>query len=139
MAKKAEQEKEITYLMEFKNGKRQRVTVPSTWKVTFGPAARGVNKGTGSRQEIPLALRFYESENKQRAIFTDVVYFRDTSIKIEEERIDVQQKDGFMECEGQRKRVNFQATSRQWTNPDELIKAMPQLPADSEIFTTSTD
>lgn len=134
MAKKKEsQGKETTYLIEFENGRRQKITVPSTWKVTFGPAARGSNGEKGMRQKMPLALRFYEAETKQRAIFTDVVCFRDVSIKIEEERVDVQQKDGFMECEGERKRVNFQATSKAWVNPDAIV-TMPALPADTDIF-----
>ena len=135
MAKQAKTKmKETTYLIEFKNGKRQRITVPSAWKVTFGPAARGTNSAKGLSREMPLALRFYENETKQRAIFTDVILFRDTSIKIEEERVDVQQKDGYVECEGHRKAVNFQATSKQWIDPDAPAKEMPQLPADTEIF-----
>ena len=128
-----------TYLIEFSNGKRQRITVPSTWKVTFGPAARG-NNGTSSYKEkltMPMALRFYESDTKQRAIFTDVVSFRDTSIAIEEERQNVQEKDGYMECDGRKKRVSFQAKTREWINPDETPESQPMLPADGEIFDMS--
>lgn len=128
-----EDKKEVTYLIEFENGKKQKITVPSNWKVTFGPAAVGVNAEKYSKK-MPLALRFYENGEKQRAIFTDVANFRDMSIKIEEERIDVQQKDGYMECEGRRKRVNFQATSRQWVDPDATDNQVPQLPADTDIF-----
>jgi hypothetical protein len=125
---------EKTYLIEFENGKRQRITVPESWKVTFGPAARGTNKDKGLSRQMPLALRFYESDTKQRAIFTDVVSFRDVSIKIEEERVNTQQKDGFVECDGKRKGVTFQATSRQWVDPDKPAEELPALPTDSEIF-----
>jgi hypothetical protein len=127
-------EEMTTYLIEFKNGKRQKVTVPSDWKVTFGPAAVGINKKDGPFQKMPLALRFYENDTKQRAIFTDVVYFRDTSIKIEEEHVDVQQKAGFVECEGKRKQVDFQATTKQWVDPDISRETMPALPSDVSIF-----
>ena len=126
-----------TYLIEFKNGKRQKITVSADWKVTFGPASKGMNAGTtrtGQNYQIPLALRFYESERKQRAIFTDVVGFRDTSIKIEEEKSKTQEKDGFMECDGVRKRTTFQATVKEWIDPDKHQEELPQLPTDGEIF-----
>lgn len=90
--------------------------------------------GNGSTRKIPLALRFYENDTKQRAIFTDVANFRDVSIKIEEEAIDIQQKDGYMECDGKRKGVTFQATSRQWIDPDEPKQQFPALPSDASIF-----
>ena len=126
---------EKTYLIEFENGKRQKITVPDDWKVTFGPAARGINKGSGvSRHQMPLALRFYESATKQRAIFTDVVSFRDVSIKIEEERVNTQTKDGFIECDGARKATTFQATSKEWVNPDEPNENIPLLPSDESMF-----
>lgn len=63
------------------NSERFRVTVPSDWKVTFGPVAPGV-RGSGD-----LALRFWEQENKQRAIFRNVVSFRDLSIPFSREVI----------------------------------------------------
>ena len=128
------EKEKTTYLVEFANGRRQKITVPSDWKVTFGPAAVGVNKkGLGGR-EVPLALRFYENDTQQRAIFTNVVYFRDTSIQIEEERVDVHQKEGYVECEGKRKAVAFQATSRQWVDPDKPDEKFPALTAGGNIF-----
>ena len=125
-----------TYLIEFRNGTRQRITVPSAWKVTFGPAARGNNGGPNFKEKMtmPLALRFYEAETKQRAIFTDVASFRDMSIQIEEERQNVQEKDGYMECEGKKKRVSFHATMREWVDPDAITESQPLLPTDGEIF-----
>lgn len=53
---------------------KYRVTVPDDWKVTFGPVA------PGARGYADLALRFWEAENKQRAIFRNVDSFRDLSI-----------------------------------------------------------
>ncbi len=83
---------------------------------------------------MPLALRFYESETKQRAIFTDVVSFRDTSIKIEEKLVRIQEKDGYVECEGTRKRTTFQAKTTEWINPDEEKDGVPMLPSDKDMF-----
>lgn len=57
------------------------IVVPEAWKVTFGPVSVGggrVNgEGAGS-----MALRFYEDDKRQRAIFTGVRSFRDLSIPI---------------------------------------------------------
>lgn len=125
---------EKTYIINFKNGTKQRITVPSDWKVTFGPAAAG-NRSDGSGGRImPLALRFYESKDKQRAIFTDVVSFRDTSIKIEEEKVNIQEKDGYMECDGARKRTTFQVKTKEWIDPDEVKDDTPKLPRDTDMF-----
>ena len=60
-----------------------RIDIPDDWKVTFGPVAVGGSKrgnwdvGGGS-----MALRLYESEVRQRAIFTGVTSFRDLSIPV---------------------------------------------------------
>ena len=77
-----------TYLIVHEDGTRRKITIPSTWRVTFGPAARGGNmpkRPGGPSYKMPMALRFYENDTQQRAIFTDVVSFRDMSIPIQEE------------------------------------------------------
>lgn len=133
-------EEKTTYLIEFENGHRQKITVPSEWKVTFGPLAiKGANSGKSLNNKMPIALRFYENDKKQRAVFTNVLSFRDMGIVIEEEKVDVQQKDGYVECDGQRKGVTFQATSRQWVNPNEPQKPFPALPSDADIFNLEDD
>lgn len=119
-----------TYLIIHEDRTERKITVPSDWKVTFGPAARGINKHSGPSGgvlKVPLALRFYESEKKQRAIFTDVLSFRDISIKTEVKKVKIQEKQGFMECDGQRKATIFQAKTEEWIDPDELgdIPALP--------------
>jgi hypothetical protein len=63
-----------TYLIETKD-EWVEMTVPSTWKVTFGPMAPG-----SSAHYDKVGLRFYEAENKQRAYVPDVRSFRDLSI-----------------------------------------------------------
>ena len=134
--KKSISEDMITYIIEHDNGTRSRITVPDSWKVTFGPAVKGFNTGDGSHRKIPMALRFYESDTKQRAIFTDVKSFRDSSIKVERENIKVQEKDGFMECDGVRKRTTFQAQVKEWVWEDDKAETpeLPLLPTDAEIF-----
>jgi len=52
------------------------IEIPSTWKVTYGPML----PGSGGNQT--LCLRIYETDKMQRAIFQNVVSFRDLSLKI---------------------------------------------------------
>ena len=107
-----------TYLIEFNDGRRQRVTVPDDWKVTFGPAFMAKKEEYNGRT-VPMALRFYESKENQRAIFTGVKNFRDVSIQIEEEKVTTQEKAGVLEVDGAKKRVMMNASVRSWVNPDE--------------------
>lgn len=129
------QEEIRTLLIEKTNGEEFQVDIPVTWKVTFGPAVPFTSKESG--KTIPTALRIYESEKMQRAIFTDVISFRDLSIPMRIKKTHTQEKDGFMECEGIRKRTTFQATTSEWVNADEEVKREPallQMPTDSEMF-----
>src|SRR5215472_17483150 len=76
-----------TYIIH-RNYETLRVTVPASWKVTFGPGVPFSNPKNGCTS---WALRFYEAKDKQRAIFTDVISFFDTSIKLEGlEKVDTQ-------------------------------------------------
>jgi hypothetical protein len=125
-----------TYIIEFENHQKRRITVPSSWKVTFGPATAGSNKPTtGYNHKMPMAIRFYESKDKQRAIFTDVVSFRDTSIIFEEEVVNTKIKEGFVEVDGVRKATSFSATTKEWVSPDSIVKDEPRLlmPTDEEM------
>lgn len=122
---------EKTYLITMEDGTEQQVTVPEEWKVTFGPA---VVRGSGYKdtyKKMPMALRFYESETKQRAIFTNVTSFRDMDIKIRVKKTKVQEKEGFMEFEGKRKRTFFQARMQEWIDPDKLTET-PALPEETD-------
>jgi hypothetical protein len=55
------------------------VTIPATWKVTFGPLAQG-----GPHVQC-MALRIYETKEKQRACFINVMSFFDLDIPIKEQ------------------------------------------------------
>ena len=58
-------------------GDRFRIDIPANFKVTFGSLSPGSKYGGGG-----MALRVYESDTKQRAVFTDVISFRDLSIPV---------------------------------------------------------
>ena len=64
---------EKTYLVK-RRGEELKVTVPASWKVTYAPIQPGAHGEP--------CLRFYESDKQQRAIFTDVQSFMDTSINV---------------------------------------------------------
>jgi len=81
---------ESTYHIRKRNGEEMRITVPSSWKVTYGPIAPGSKSLYDANGAGGCALRFYEAENKQRACFRDVESFHDLSldIKIKKREVD---------------------------------------------------
>lgn len=87
MKKKKEPEVALSTFLVVTSEGRLRISVPSTWKVTFGPAVPPSPKQQryGGNHERSWCLRFYEAENKQRACFTDVTGFYDLSLPIERE------------------------------------------------------
>ena len=77
-----------TYVLRLSDGKFRKIVVPASWKATFGPIISNVKGGGGYIQTI--ALRFYEGNKQhQRAAFTDVVSFRDTTITSVEHGTDI--------------------------------------------------
>jgi len=68
-----------TYELAFKDGGVARIDIPETWKITFGPiaGAKGVVEGAG------FAFRAWESETKQRLLFTRVESFRDVGVPMQ--------------------------------------------------------
>ena len=122
-----------TLLIKHDNGDETQIEIDASWKVTLGPLVVG-GKEPGKR--IPIALRVYETETLQRAVFTDVTWFRDMSIPIKVKRTSINEKDGFVECDGIRKRTTFQATTTEWINPDTGVQSenLLKMPEDSEIF-----
>lgn len=110
-----------TYILETTKGVR-KVTVPSAWKVTFGPLIAGKTGGPGT-----LALRFYENNKEnQRAIFTDVNSFRDEAIPIMEKvtrtKQQVMRKDG---PAGSRD-VIVEARMTEWVDPNKPEDIQPE-------------
>lgn len=64
-----------SYEILFKNGKTKIIDIDEEWKITFGPMVPG-------SKSAELCLRIYESKEKQRALFRDVIEFRDMSIQM---------------------------------------------------------
>jgi hypothetical protein len=66
-----------TYLIE-RSGETIQIDIPEDWKVTYGPVTPGSKGSYGG----DYALRIYETDTKQRAIFTQVKAFRDLAIPV---------------------------------------------------------
>lgn len=114
-----------TYILELTNGNLRKVTVPSAWKVTFGPAVP-FSPGKGPTYNVEhkgYAIRFYEkNKENQRAIFTDVRSFRDSAIQIEERVTSSKKQNMRKETKGGFRDVEVEARVTEWINPDEAIK-----------------
>lgn len=105
-----------TYLISRKGQRDLKVTVPESWRVTFGPL---VPTTKGSMGDGKLALRFYEGREHQRAVFTDVLSFRRTDIGVEE--LVVSEKEEVIQKatpEGMRSYV-VKARSEEWRPADQ--------------------
>ena len=68
-----------TYEIQFTDRGPIRVTIPETWKITFGAVVPGAKGGYAAGA---FGLRIWEATDKQRAVFANVASFRDLSIDI---------------------------------------------------------
>lgn len=94
-----------------------RMDIPETWKVTFGPVSPGSKGGYASGGNC---LRVYESDTKQRAIFLDVVSFRDLSIPVQRLVVREEGKEKWEVDNGNRKRSSSVKAERRWVPESEI-------------------
>ena len=66
-----------TYEITFSDRGPMRITIPATWKVTYGAVVPGSKIGG------TYGLRIWETGEKQRAVWANVESFRDLSIQTE--------------------------------------------------------
>lgn len=118
-------EMKTTYILQLRDGKERKVTVPNNWTLTFGPLVVG---GRQRGEAVPsgsgvggVALRFYEDGKKenQRACFTDVISFRDASIMIEERVTRTRAQTLYRDTPEGKKQVIVEANVKEWRNPDD--------------------
>lgn len=110
-----------TYILDCKGGKQRRIDIPEDWKVTFGP----ISPGSRGEHGGALALRFYEGKDKQRAIFTDVLSFRDASIPVLEKVTKTQSKRHTKNTPEGAKDFIVEARVTEWRDPDSPEDTMP--------------
>lgn len=114
-----------TYVLNMKDGTKQKVTIPGNWKLTFGPLVPGSKDGNMNGAGA-LVLRIYEgSKENQRAVFTGVESWRDTAeLEIEVEQVQTKAQAAFVDIPGEgRKEVVANMEVRQWVDPDKPLAA----------------
>lgn len=107
-----------TLLLQMNNGAK-RVTVPQSYKVTFGLVAPGKGRGgfDGSG-DGGYCLRLYDGTH-QVAVFCGVQEFRTLGqISISEKRISVKRRHVGAEGEGGYKNAVVEAKVEKWVDPD---------------------
>lgn len=68
-----------TYVCKLVDEKFRKIVVPASWKASFGPVMLPVTQRNG--HTFGVALRFWEgNKDNQRALYSDVVAFHDTTI-----------------------------------------------------------
>lgn len=102
---------EKTYLIERHND-TLLVTIPAEWRVPFGPIFTP-SKGYGGPENC---LRFYESKDKQRAIFMGVTGFRDTSIPVKKKVVEIKGKSEFKKNHKGEKNASEVEREERWTD-----------------------
>lgn len=116
MAKSADKTK--TYILELKNGDTRKITVPAHWKLTYGNVVPYQGKGHNPG-EARIALRLYDgSKENLRAVYTDVVSFRDAEIGTLEKRTQVQRKASQRNTDKGMRDVIIEARVTEWVDPD---------------------
>lgn len=114
-----------TYEIVTTRGK-QRITVPDTYKVTFGAVVPGAKGGGGSYGG--WGLRIWESQDKQRAVFSDVISFRDLSIPVEIEAVRKFGSDNdWMIDDGSWTGKRAELVEKAWKSIDEVRKPEPEV------------
>lgn len=118
MSKKPNEEKK-TYILTLREGGLRKLTIPATWKLTYGSLAP-YQKATGyDDRSKTFALRVYEgSEKNLRAVFNDVVAIRDASIEISEKRTSVKRQMVQKATANGARDVQVEARISEWVNPD---------------------
>lgn len=111
-----------SFILELTNGNLRRIKIPADWKVTYGavcPPRKG-NSKSGYAVETHAgwthALRVYEGTH-QRAIYTDVVSFRDESIPMEERVTQVKQQVLRKQTPAGMKDVVVEGRVTEWRDP----------------------
>lgn len=107
-----------TYVLELKNGDTRKITVPAHWKLTYGNVVPYQGKDARGG-EARIALRLYEGNKENlRAVYTDVVAFRDADIATLEKRTSVKRQARVERTEDGDRDVVVEARMTEWVDPD---------------------
>jgi hypothetical protein len=123
-----------TYEIVMTSGKRQRITIPATWKVSFGAIVPASAKSTaqGYSGSTGWGLRVWESTDKQRAVYSGVVEFWDVSIPVQVRAVRYYGKEEWLIDDGTYINGKAALVEKQWvdegritTTPEETEDIVP--------------
>ena len=123
-----------TYILDLVGGGHRKITIPATWKLTFGNVlpynkpslgGQGGPYQTSPGWESRIVLRIYEkSKENLRAVMNDVVSFRDEEIEIREQRPKPVVKSSQTKTQkGMADVAIVSTTEPEWFDPDEQESA----------------
>lgn len=121
MATKKQTDPKKVFILTLKNGNVRKITIPATWKLTFGSLVPYSTDRNGRRDDNSggAALRLYEgTKDNLRAVMTDVISIRDASIEMMERRTSTQRKTAQKQTPQGMKDVMVEARVTEWVNPD---------------------
>lgn len=103
-----------TYELLTKDGKF-RIDIPEAWKVTYGPVigAKGYDGGG-------MVFRVWESDKQQRALFSNVISFRDLSLPLQREAVRRYGAEDWSIDDGSYTGKRAELVERRWMNADEV-------------------
>jgi hypothetical protein len=108
-----------TLILRLKNGDTRKLTIPIDWKLTFGSVVPHAPGGHANREAGGVALRLYEGNKENlRAVFTDVISFRDEAIEIRELKTRIKRKVMQKASRHGAKDVTVEARVTEWVDPD---------------------
>lgn len=103
---------------------RTRITIPETWKVTFGPIV-----GAGKAIGMGNTLRVWESDTKQRLLISGVLSFRDISIPVTMAAVRAFGRTTWHADNGSWTGEHAEKVEKRWVSVDEVSDA-PLAPGD---------
>lgn len=110
-----------TLLLTMRDGLKKRITIPASWKVTFGPLVPG-SKDTTVNGSTAIALRLWsgsKGSEVQHGVFTNVESFREMgTISVMEEQEQARQEHYRSMDEQNQEVVAVDVRVKEWVDPD---------------------
>jgi hypothetical protein len=123
-----------TYEIVMTDGTRQRITIPATWKVSFGAIVPASAKSSAlSYNGAGWGLRIWEATDKQRAVYSGVAEFHDVSIPTERMAVRKFGTEDWIADDGTWVGKKAELVERAWKPVDEIGAATPTPTADEDI------
>lgn len=115
-----------TYEIVMIDGTRQRITIPATWKVSFGAIVPASAKSSAlSYSGAGWGLRIWEAIDKQRAVYSGVAEFHDVSIPTEKMAVRRFGSEEWIADDGTWFGKKAELVERAWKPVDEIVAATP--------------